>query len=187
MSYGCTPIIKHHYAMERNIIFHSKKEYISFIKKKYPSIWTCFIQLDSVSHFQFIQHELINQPFPIYWGCYLNDSTKFNHSDILTENPSCLGRIEKEIVNNLRESILGKESFIPGTNVSSYHFKYLCSGIEYRLEDKPHSIHIFLLYTSKLGSYYDGIYKKIIDWQSKYEGIANFFIISIDPLYHFQD
>lgn len=184
---GCKTLIKHPYKIGHNIKFNTKEEYSNVIQKKYPKIWRCFLKLDSVSTIHFIQNELLTQPFKLYLGCYINDSMKCSESLFLSERPSCIGRIEKEILKNLDSGNLAKKTLVKGEKLSQYNFTYLYSGKECLLKDSMPSIHIFLLYTYSLGTYYDSLYKKIEDWQSRYGKVANFFIVSIDSLYRLHD
>lgn len=179
---GCKSYVNHKYHLQRTFDFKSRHEYLQYLVSVKPFDAAHILYADAEDYQRFISEKLQQDSSVVYQGCYLNDSVCLNRSSKLSQNTSCMGRIDDEII-----SIFGMNEFpdsmLVNTNkISSYHLKRMSDDSLFQPHpDKKFSI--LLAYSYSLGTYYDGLYKKVASLNRKHPDASDVYLISIDPVY----
>ncbi len=171
------------YHLERDFNFKDKQSFLNYLNRKKIFDENQLLYLDSASYLNFYLEKLQQDSSVIYQGCYLNDSICINRSRFLSENTSCMGRIQNEVALNLSLSTYPDSILVKVKNISSYTLRYLKNDAVFNISAFQKKIKIFLVYTYATGTYYDSLYKDILAINKSNNSNAEVFIICIDPLH----
>ena len=171
------------YHLERDFNFKDKMSFLNYLNRKKIFDENQLLYLDSASYLNFYLEKLQQDSSVIYQGCYLNDSICINSSRFLSENTSCMGRIQNEVALNLSLSTYPDSILVKVKNISSYTLRYLKNDAVFNISAFQKKIKIFLVYTYATGTYYDSLYKDILAINKSNNSNAEVFIICIDPLH----
>ncbi len=171
------------YHLERNFNFKDRQSFLNYLNKKNLFDEHQLLYLDSASYLSFYLEKLQQDSSVIYQGCYLNDSICINRSRFLSENTSCMGRIQKEVAANLSLTTFPDSILVKVKNISSYTLRYLKDDAIFNISAYQKKIKLFLVYTYATGTYYDSLYKDILAINKLNNSNADIFIICIDPLH----
>jgi hypothetical protein len=181
---SCKALVAKKYGFNKKMSFANRAEYINFLteKKKFPPSDILFP--DSNSYSTFIA-SLMENHLTIYYGSFLNDSAELIKSDELQENLGCMGRILTDMNNGLVNMQTLNDSLIKRTDFKDYRFLNISTNEVYKMNDSKKRLKIFLAYSYSFGSYFDGFYKATFDFAAKHKDEVELKIVSIDPMYMF--
>jgi hypothetical protein len=93
---SCKPMTGLILGVNRNPKLSSRADYLSFINPKYVIDKSNAFYIDRKDYFSLV-NEIIQKRNDNFYGVFLNDSTMVPHSGFLEADPSCMGRVKKEI------------------------------------------------------------------------------------------
>jgi hypothetical protein len=178
ISCGCRPIFNAVYKFNREFTFTNRTEYLSFLDRSYSLAPEQVVYLDSLSEQLFIM-EVVQRNISEYYGSFINDSVEIKHSSFLEENTSCIGRVLTEIEANsgkITDSLLVK-------NKNFRQYKLLNTKTDQQLAlNADKKIKVFLLYTYRMGNYFNGFYKDVAALSKGKKDQLSIYVISLDPI-----
>jgi len=171
------------YQLNKQFDFITKSSYLQFMMKRNIGAQQNFLYLDSTSYGNFLMDKIQEDSAVLYLGCYLNDSTSFLKSSFFTQNTSCSGRIEKEVLSNLAYKENDPLHFKKVRKLSAYKMHRLIKNDIFNINHDEKRIKLFLLYSHSYGTYYDSLIKNLKELVKQNEADISMYIICIDPLY----
>ena len=171
------------YQLNKQFDFITKSSYLQFMMKRNIAEQQNFLYLDSASYEKFLREKIQEDSTVLYLGCYLNDSSCFSKSSFFTQNTSCSGRIEKEVLSNLAYKEKDPLHFKKVQKLSTYKMHPLINNEVFSINHDEKRIKLFLLYSHSYGTYYDPLIKNLKELVKQNEADISMYIICIDPLY----
>ena len=181
---GCKMYAIKKYHLGREFKFSNKTAFLSYISKEKLFDEQDMLYVDSTNFFSFLKEKLQQDSSFIFLGTYLNDSTSISRSAMLSENTSCKGRIGNEIRSQLQQSAMLPEQLIVSKGLSNYHLKYVRDGKPFDMNEMNGKWTILLVYSYSFGSYYNDLYREVINQTTSNKEKATLKIVCIDPVYH---
>ena len=178
---SCKAIIENMYGMNRRMPFSTRAEYIHYLetKKNYPLSSILVPDSSSYSGFLFYTFE---KDVGLLYGSFLNDTTQIRKSDYLKENINCMGRILKDLEDNLGKIDQIPDSLLVKYDFNQFRFKEASSGKDYRMDHSQKPLKLFLLYYYRSGRYFDPVFKEVMEFALAHEKEVDLKIIVTDRI-----
>ncbi len=179
---ACHFMAQYKYHIGKEMSFKTKKDYLSYIEKKRIISAQHILYLDLISLEDFYSDKIKNDNSLVYQGSYLNDSVCIKKSFSLEENKSCSGRMVHEIKENLLKQQYPDSVLCKTKKLSSYKLYYLHNNESFVIEHNNKKLKVFLLYSYRLGSYYNRFYKQMLQLQTLNSSLIDIYLICIDRI-----
>lgn len=181
---SCRAILAKKYGTNKPFDFKSKQEYFDYLDGKKHFEREHMIYLDAIDHAKIFSE--LGNPYSVYKGSFLNDSTFIKKSAYLMDNESCMGRMDGEIQKNIVRKQFVDSFLSRSTFLRDYHF-YTSDNHPLKIDNGNKRLKVVLVYFYSQGSVYDYIYQEVYKTYAKSKKAFDLFIVCCDPVYHLPD
>jgi hypothetical protein len=177
---SCKWVVEKKFHMNQKFRFKSVVEYQNhLLKKGFDTSSVLFLPANKYNDFAL--DYFFGQTASPYIATFINDSIKIKKSEVLSENLGCMGRILKDVNNQVQDSTESQFEAVK-KQFSSYSFQQFGSNSDWTMSLSKKRFKIILVYSYSFGTYYNDTYKELLLFQRQNEADVDVFIISIDNL-----
>ncbi len=177
--FSCKAYLSKKYKFNQELHFANQEEYSDYLLKKNIQPANV-LYIDSSSFIPFIS-KISNEGMSIFYGSFINDSLEIKKSENLKENMSCIGRVLMQIKEDSKTADHLNDSLLVKSDFNQFSFRNFSDRSLFRMSnDNTGKVNIFLIYSYKLGNYFDEAFKEALDFESKNKDAVQIKIITID-------